>query len=342
MKSENAEITKKTSSKSLIKTLVIPNILILDLDNTIIGSSIYHSDYLELKEFLLNLAARKKIKMKVEDFNKLKNKSLKYDDILRPYFVEFINYCNKNIPNLEIFIYSAGTLDYVTKYIDYIEKNHNLKFNRPIFSRNQTLTESNAEKVEIDFKKSLNLIVSKIISKLSLKYNDLKKTGVQEIFDNYLMFIDNRPDVLVDNEENQLVCYDYNFKSLIEINKLIPDYLYNNKIINKFLHNYINEQKKDKIIYEYSENDNKYQYKEKYYAWLSNKYRVFQKELLKKTKDDFYSKLICALSKNKGTKYIFSRKNIAEYQKIYKKKSMKKNKIKMSKSTQNKKIIIKK
>lgn len=330
-------------------SLVVPNILILDLDNTIIGSSIYHIYYNDLKGFLLNLSSKNKIKMKMEDHNKLKNKNLKYDDIMRPGFVDFIKFIKDDIPNSEVFIYSAATLNYITSYIEYIEKTHRIKVNRPFFNRNQTLVESNSEKQEIDFKKSLNIVVGKIKSLLSKKYPDLKKINMITLLINNVMFIDNRNDVLVDNEENLLVCPDYNFKALLEFNKLIPDYLSNNKMINTYIHGYINDGVKDKLVYEFRDGLNKYEYKEKYYAWLSSKYHNAKKDLQKKDNDTFYQNIIYILSKYKTSNGVFGRKNIQLYKKyinsINKKsvnKDKDKTKIKDKKHSNIKKIKIKK
>lgn len=321
------------------KNLTIPNILILDLDNTIIGSSIYHMYYNDLKGFLLNLSSKNKIKMKMEDHNKLKNKNLKYDDIMRPGFIEFINFIKDEIPNSEVFIYSAATLNYITSYIEYIEKNHRIKINRPFFSRNQTLVESNAEKQEIDFKKSLNLVIGKVKSLLNKKYPDLKKINMTTLLTNNVMFIDNRSDILVDNEENLLVCPDYNFKALLEFNRLIPEYLYSNKMINTYIHGYINDGVKDKLIYEYREGLNKYEYKEKYYAWLSSKYNIAKKDLNKKNEDKFYQTMIHILSKYKAYSGVFGRKNIQLYKKYINSINKKKSSSKESKSSELKQAL---
>lgn len=162
-----------------------PNILILDMDGTIIGNSSFQTAEYEIHNAL-------KVKQNP--------KSISYallNGLLRPHVESFLKYCNSE--GYEMYIYTAAEHKWASYILAAIEKTLKIKFNRPFFTRNHCDVNSSTSK-------SLKSISKKIYQKLKTKY-DLKSPN--EI-DDRILFIDNS-DVLCRHEKQKwLVCPTFN------------------------------------------------------------------------------------------------------------------------------------
>jgi hypothetical protein len=117
-------------------------ILILDLDNTIIGDITYQALSYNLGERLK--ATENTLTYNRNTINKIISLNYKKNTgIIRPNFIKFFNFIKLKIPNILIFIYTASTKEWANKEILWIEKNNKIKFNRPLFTRENCKLQNN-------------------------------------------------------------------------------------------------------------------------------------------------------------------------------------------------------
>ena len=181
------------------------NILILDLDNTIIGNITY--------QLLLYNLCVKTCKSAISG-----NQYNEETHVIRYGFTNFINNLKKNIPDIKIYVYTASQKDWALKEIKWIEKNCNIKFNRPILTREDCLY--------------LNNNYYKSIKNISKKIKNINNCN--------LLIIDNN-DIFLDKKENFLKCPSYNYINFIDLWENIPIKYSNNKNLNEWLLKLSNE-----------------------------------------------------------------------------------------------------
>lgn len=166
--------------------------LIIDLDNTIIGNIVY--------QLLVHKTCKKVCKTTtVGDYYKEET------GLIRAGFTEFINNIRFRLPDVKIFIYTASEKNWAMKEIKWIEKNCRIKFDRPIFTREDC--------IEIDgtYYKS----VKKIYKRL--------RTSSDKI-----LIIDNS-DIFVDNKDSFIKCPNYNYTVFVDIWQHISKQALNDK-----------------------------------------------------------------------------------------------------------------
>jgi hypothetical protein len=269
----------------------LPYIFILDIDNTIIGNvnncigeSIilnYIFKYCKINNIIANCDK------KLDIINELN------EGLLRPYFIDFINFIKSKYKNIEIYLYTNSAYSWINNsgFIDNIEKIVKIKFNKPYFTRENAL----------DRQKLLGNIYDDIIKLLIKKYPLLKlNENKKKVFDSQLVFIDDIPNNLKDYPDKQIICPEYIYKPYYNIKeKIIKKYninpeIFNNKEILKIFENY------DMPIY--NENGSIYQ-KDIEFFQLSEILFIRHSELLNNEaiKDTFFKDLITILDKNKKT-----------------------------------------
>lgn len=120
---------------------MLPNIVLLDLDRTIIGNSHDLADVLDQAEQLVRFAQflripvdRAGILHRVDD---LVDKALN-NGLLRPYFHDWMELIHGSpVPTL-VYVYSAGAKHYVHQFVEAVERVVGIPFARPIFTRDDT------------------------------------------------------------------------------------------------------------------------------------------------------------------------------------------------------------
>tara|TARA_B100000242_G_C42926424_1_gene429616 strand:- start:73 stop:873 length:801 start_codon:yes stop_codon:yes gene_type:complete len=181
-----------------------PIVILLDLDNTMIGNiSPQVQEYYLIKE--LNKEINKSNNKQIKFNNKLLQEELK-KYIIRPYLDKFIKNI-KEYKNIELFIYTASSDSWAKFLIPHIEKALDFKFNRPLLTRKNVLNGG---------KKSISHIKKLVFNSIKKKYelstiNKLK----------YILLIDNTNNVLVE-KKNLVVCPDYNYIHEIDPLRNIP------------------------------------------------------------------------------------------------------------------------
>jgi len=196
------------------------NIFILDMDECIIGNSKFILDY----HILIT-----QIK-KLTDNNPPIHKDLWKKNIsphfIRPYFKEFLDFCKKN--NIELFIFSFGTKDYVEYIIEYIEETFDYKFNRPLFTREDKYIGINDDNYMKEITGFQDIIIKSIKAK-PLEIENIFSYHILIIDDNYNFWSSNNPQLLITTsyQYTPIPHLDINLLHQIKNNQDIMDYIIN-------------------------------------------------------------------------------------------------------------------
>jgi hypothetical protein len=268
----------------------LPYIFILDIDNTIIGNvdnciseSIildYIFKYCKMNNIIANCDKKLDI---IDELN---------EGLLRPYFIDFINFIKSKYKNIEIYLYTNSAYFWINNsgFIDNIEKIVKIKFNKPYFTRENAL----------DRQKLLGNLYDVIIDKIVKKYPLLKiDKNKKKVFDSQLVFIDDIPNNLKDYPDKQIVCPEYNY---------YPYYNIKEKIIKKYnINPEIFDNKEILTVFEsenipiYNENGSVYQKDIEFFNIHEIlKIRYSQIFINSSLNDTFFKDLITILDKNKN------------------------------------------
>jgi hypothetical protein len=238
-------------------------IFIIDLDNTLIGNCEYQLDLYTTTSFMKqykgpNVNTNKVLSPYYKEVNKL----------LRPYFIYFMNKMKELYDkNVLFYIYTASSKRWANIQIKLIEKENKIKFNRPIFTRNECFCPDNCNK---GFNKSINKILPK------LKTNK----------DSEIIIIDDS-DVFVDYNEYHIKCNPYLYASFLDANY----YFSYHEDISKGMR------------CPYSHTDCNIKNKIKLYKWLYKTITKLDKRNEKYKQDKFWKNLANAIEANKITNY---------------------------------------
>lgn len=290
-----------------------PYVFVFDLDGTIIGDCSYQCDLYNIQEIIKNNLV--KTKQQADKMNKLKlgnmarqkalcDKMLKKgynmkSKLIRPYFGFFINKMKKIFPNSHFFVYTASEKSWAFKEIAMIEKHHNIRFNRPIFTRDDCIPGGSG-------------ILQKSITKVLPAI--LKSIKVQKGFDikNNILIIDNNP-TFIDHKTNMLVCPTYNHIEFQNLWETIPIDYHNIFELRVFVNKLIATKK----IYASNPDNTNNIMLEKIHKWLYKKYKVVNKYNSYYSNDTFWKDLANLISNNNIQ--IFDKKIVATLQKSIKK-----------------------
>lgn len=221
-----------------MKKKELPIIFVLDMDECIIGKSRYILEYEYLiNNYILNNCKNKKINGEICKINKDLWKQYEYPYYIRPYFKEFIFNIKKMFKNVEFFIFSFGTKEYVEYTIEYVEEKIDFKFNRPLFTRNDGI-----RKIDNSYIKEINGFQEIIMNSIKTKYSKLE---IEEIFNNRLIIIDDKKDFW--DNPHLIECnpysyipipyLDYSFLNLLRTNVNLLNFIKNSN--NQLLPNYL-------------------------------------------------------------------------------------------------------
>jgi len=243
-------------------------IFILDLDKTIIGDCIYQSELYKISIILAKLG----IKIKINDI--LESQYTEKTKLIRPNFTKFINTMKELFNNnCYFYIYTASEKKWAHKQISIIEKNLNINFNRPIFTRNDC--DKIIEDDKIYYMKSIDKIKKKI-----------------KIQNPELIIIDDK-EIYIDNSSQLIRCNIYNYKLFCNYWDYIPINKVNNKIFLDYLSSLIKEDRLNPL---YKTHNIKQQIE--YYKWLCDKCTKIHNVNKKYKEDNFWLNLTKIIYEN--------------------------------------------
>jgi hypothetical protein len=247
-------------------------IFILDLDGTIIGNVIYQIGLYNICSLL------KKNGLKSEGLKFLPECYQSKKLLLRPFFIDFMNYLKKNFSNYYVFIYTASDKEWAYKEINWIEKqNKDIKFNRPIFTRQECLKEDGK------YSKSITRILPKI-----------KKVVKQEISEENIIIIDDN-NVYNDFQRNLLICPYYNRCLFYDMWSFIPKEAIKHPIIGPLIIEYIQHETINPTYTNLC--DSKTELKAKGHKWFNKKFNACSFYNKNSVNDIFWKKVILFLHK---------------------------------------------
>ena len=141
-----------------------------------------------------------------------------------PYFLNFITELTDYFQgNIYFFIYTASERKWANTEISWLEKSHGIKFQRPIFTRDDCIVDKSGS-----YRKSISNIFPRMLRSMGL--TKISKEQKTEILHQRLLIIDNNA-VFNDMKEHLLICPDYNFMVFENLLEDIPlSYLQNPNI----------------------------------------------------------------------------------------------------------------
>ena len=154
----------------------LPVIFIFDLDETLIGRTVQPLGYETLMRFIYDGCKHKRlngVECKI-DTNVWTDKMLP-NGFIRPHLKESLHQIKKLYPTAEFFIYSLGIKSYVQNIVKYLEKKLEIKFNRPLFTRDDISLKS-----DYSYLKDINGYFDTIFKSLSYKYPKCKDSKYQQ------------------------------------------------------------------------------------------------------------------------------------------------------------------
>lgn len=216
----------------------LPFILILDIDNTIIGE-IQHciKEHTLLEIIYKNCIGIKNLPSKCAKSDILDIQDELKDGLLRPNVKDFLDFFSKKFKNVEVFFYTNSSYKWTnTVLVREIEKALDYKANRPIFTREDSLT--------FEWEKTISAIYPQISKALIKKYPLLENNKhVNTVFNERMIFIDDIENNVHDYKSRQIKCPPYLFHNYYDIyekiiNKYkIPVEVFDNKEILEYMNN---------------------------------------------------------------------------------------------------------
>ena len=286
-----------------------PFIIVLDIDNTIIGTVNQLCKEREVLEYIYNLCKKNRLKKCIKQNNIDMQKELR-DGLLRPYINEFLNFCNKKFKNVEIFFYTNSSYNYTNTFLaTNIKKVLKFKVNKPYFTRENSMT------INGIVKKSLVNIFPYIIKSLTKKYPIMKyEKNIEYIINNRFIFIDDIDKNTFEYINRQIICPKYEFRYYYDIpNKLVIKYKINPQIFNNIdVLNYLHNTN----IPIYNKNGNIHQQNKEYINLWKEQQKKYSE--VSKVNDEYFKDLIKELSKKSISDISISDKNIKRINKKFK------------------------
>lgn len=269
-----------------------PYVFIMDLDGTIIGDCTYQSILYNIENILKGNQISAKADQQLLESYRSDSK------LVRPYFKYFINTIKTHFPNSLFYIYTASEKSWAEKEIKLIEKANDLKISRPLFTRDDCITDSFG-----NYRKSVKKILPRII-----RANKKCKIENEKI-----LVIDNN-NVFIDFHNNFLLCPTYNhilycsvwekikkeYLKVTDISNLMTNLITTNKIF-KIPH-YIIKPSNGKLL-------------EQHHKWLYKKHKKLN-SLNKKYSNDMFWKLLATIIVDKKFT-TFDKENVAYLQSFF-------------------------
>jgi hypothetical protein len=260
----------------------LPFIVILDWDNTIVGKVDYQSQKYSLEQHY------KKFGLKVKKNSKVPKAFNKDSKLVRPYFLNFITELTDYFQgNIYFFIYTASERKWANTEISWLEKSHGIKFQRPIFTRDDCIVDKSGS-----YRKSISNIFPRMLRSMGL--TKISKEQKTEILHQRLLIIDNNA-VFNDMKEHLLICPDYNFMVFENLLEDIPLSYLQNPNIRQHILSLINM---GLICPFFGKNDDINQQMYKKYEWLAIKCKHISENNTYSIKDIFFKYLTGLIVKN--------------------------------------------
>jgi len=269
-------------------TAALPFVFILDWDGTIAG----RVDF-QVQQFSLHASLKK------YGFKPLKQYQIPpafYPNakLIRPGFASFIkaiqHFYNDNV---YFVIYTASEKQWAHQEIAWVEKTHNIKFMRPIFTRDDCIVDSAG-----NYRKSLTKIFPRIMRVFGKNLN-LSNKDKHHILEHQTIIIDNNA-VYTDRSDKLLLCPDYNYAVFENLLHGIPISAREHPDIQKMIYSMINQ---GLLCPMPGHNEDGMKILTKQYSWLAAKCKALTDTNATYENDEFWKHLRKLIIENKLTIY---------------------------------------
>lgn len=205
----------------------LPLIVVLDWDGTIAGRVDFQSQRFAMQQHYKKFGMKGKVDAKVP-------KAFQSDSMLiRPGFSKFIHDLTEFYGgNIHFFVYTASERTWANKEIQWVEKAHGIKFQRPIFTRDDCTTDSTGS-----YRKSIQHIYPRMLR--SIGKSQLSRMYKDEILKNRLLIIDNNA-VYTDTQDHLLICPHYNYMVFENLLEDIPVAILKHPQMVQYIYNLVN------------------------------------------------------------------------------------------------------
>lgn len=194
----------------------LPILVVLDLDQTMIGNAEYVTDTWEVEENYSRLCrSEPTLECSSFDSNRFLDDMLRRG-LLRPHLERALKAAQK-VQGLNIFVFSAGRKDYVEKVVAGIERVAGVKFARPILAHNDVVGRRGL--------KHMQWACTRACATLKKKFPALaKEENVVRVMQERMVFIDDRRDHILPTEfSNNVVCPAYSMSIACDPFANLPD-----------------------------------------------------------------------------------------------------------------------
>lgn len=263
-------------------------IIVIDLDNTIVGNVIYQMLAHNLCEAVKDVGS----KCSGGGLSRISEAYKQKNRLIRPHFCDFIRTAREYFPNIMIFVYTASEKSWATKEIQWIERNCNIQFNRPIFTRDDCVVSDSR------FTKSIKNISSK-----------LKKATKNRVDYNNILIIDNNK-VFTDFENNFIKCPDYDYILIEDLWRFIPKKMLTNERMQSIITRYIEQGFMNPFPTHILDMIGRFESKNKYYKWFEIALNNIIQNNKKFQKDIFWLNLKRLIENNKYNNLLELRNDI--------------------------------
>ena len=266
----------------------LPYIFVLDLDGTIAGNVSFQAQHASIVNIL------RKHKIKPHTQYTVPPAFGQHSKLIRPGFTSWIKTMKDMYKEVYFFIYTASEKSWAHQEIAWVEKLHDIKFARPIFTRDDCFIESNSNSI----RKSLGKIYPRIISTVIRERGPTRPLSMahrKTILDNYLVIIDNNA-VYNDRQCNLLLCPDYNYTVFENLLTLIPKEARKQPIIQQLIFSLVNTGYMCKIA---ESNEDGMEALANQYAWLATRCKSLHEQNKVFMNDDFWKYLARIIVKNR-------------------------------------------
>lgn len=253
----------------------LPYIVILDWDGTVAGRVDYQSYRHSLEQYY------KQNGVKLKSDNKTVPKAFTRESyLIRRGLVKFIEELKAHFNgNIYFFIYTASERVWANREIQWVEKAYNIKFQRPIFTRDDCINVMGS-----GYKKTIAKIYPRVLR--SIGKTRLTKSQKAYILEKHFMIIDNNA-VYTDMQQHLLLCPHYDFMVFENIIEDIPDAHLQHPSVSGYIDMLVTQ---GIVCPVFKSNDVNKMMAEKY-KWFATKCRQISAENKKYVNDTFFKKL---------------------------------------------------
>ena len=266
----------------------IPYVFILDWDGTIAGNVSFQSQHASVVSTLKSYKIKPNVQYTIPPAFGPRSK------LIRPGFSTWMKALQTMYKEVYFFIYTASEKSWANLEIAWVEKLHNIKFMRPIFTRDDCFNDIGNNGTRKSIAKIYPRIISSIVRERGPSH-PLSISQRKSILENHLVIIDNNA-VYNDRQSNLLLCPDYNYTVFENLLTLIPKDVRNIPAIQQLIYTLISNGYMCKLP---DMNDDGMAALSSQYTWLASKCKALHEQNKAYMQDDFWKHLTKIIVKNR-------------------------------------------